>query len=186
MTTNLDNLTFVAKLTNNWVANGPTRAFPQPLSNTNNYAYTMTLGTSVSNTTSGGADELYAELLTIAPSGTATINLANFTDVINQTAVAFARVKKWRFQLLSVADDAVNGTACSSVSVGGAGSDPFLFNLLGTTPKVQIFNGGIWEYADESATGFVVTSGTNNNILITNNDASHAAAFVGIIVGGTT
>jgi hypothetical protein len=186
MATNLSSLSFNVNATNTWQASVNQTGLSSPLSNNNNYSKKLSLGNGVTNTTSLGADELYVSLVTAAASGSVTITISNITDACGQTGIAFARLKYWRFQLLSLSDDSVNGTACSSVIIGNAASHPFGFTFGGATNTFQIYNGDIWEYATVSATGIAVTSGSNDQIKFANQDSSHAMAMLVILCGGST
>lgn len=188
MTVALSSLQFTGQSNVQWTAKLNQIGFTNPSQNVQQPNKTVTLGSvsgSPANNTVGGADEVYAACVHISASGTATINLQNLTDVVNQPSMAFARVKYWRFGLLSLLDDPTNGSACTGITVGNAGSNPFLFNLGGTTPTFTIHNGSFLEYADQSAAGFTCSS-ANENILITNNDSVNAAGVLVIICGGST
>lgn len=131
-----------------------------------------------------GADELISSVISIAASGNTTVALNSLTDMLLQAGVSLARVKGYRVQLLSVADDSVNGTACSSVTVGNAASTPFPFILNTATTTFNLGNGEYTEWATPSAAGIVV--GTAINIKLLNNDGSNAAAVQLTLLGGTT
>lgn len=132
-------------------------------------------------TTSGQIDELYSTILSIAASGTQTLNLQSLLDVIGQTT-NLVRIKGVLFQLLSTTDDSVNGTACSGVTVGNAGSDPNPMFLGGGTMTFVLSNGDALGWQTPSANGLTVSS-TVKNVLITNNDSVNAAAVQVTILG---
>jgi hypothetical protein len=147
-----------------------------PLQNVGAIRKSQTYGTAAANNALGGADEFISYLLSIAASGNSTINLSSITNILQQAGVALVRIKGWLFQLLSTTDDTVNGTLCSSITIGAAASDPFLFNAWGgTTPTVNVYNGGIMSYFDQVAAGFTVTASSNDKIKIVNNDSTYAA-----------
>src|SRR5438067_880364 len=77
-------------------------------------------------------NELASKIFSVAAGATATIDLRSLLDVLGQT-VTLVRVKGLLFQLLSTADDPVNGTACGGVTVGNAGSSPHALFLGATT-----------------------------------------------------
>lgn len=79
----------------------------------------MTFSSTNGNTVSLGSDEFTSAIYTFAAGAAGTINLANLTDLLFQSGVDFARVKGYRAQLLSTANDATYGTACSQVTVNG-------------------------------------------------------------------
>ncbi len=170
-----------------WTAQNPlTGTDYQPLTNSGAIRKSQNYGTAAVNSALGGANELVTyNLPGIAGSGNTTIDLSSLTDILQQTGISFFRLKGFMIRLLSVADDSVNGTACSSVTVGNAAANPFLFNTwAGTTPTQRIYNGGIWLYFDTQAAGFVV--GSTVNIKILNNDSVVAAKVQLTLIGGTT
>src|SRR5208283_2018011 len=162
MTTSLSNLSFTGTSNASWNASVNEPAFTNPLSNVNSLSKKITLGNSVTNTTAGGADELYASLLTPAASGAVTLTLSSLVDACGQTGLSFARVKYLRVHLLSVADDSVNGTAASSITVGNAASHSCAMFLGGTTQTFTVNNGGVIAYGDPGGTGIAITSGNND------------------------
>lgn len=170
-----------------WQATLNEQGLSNGILNQNSLSKRLQLGDNVGNTSSGGSDELYAQVISLntgsTTGSTTTINLQNFTDACNQTGASFARLKYWRFHLLSTSDASI-GTNASSIKVGGALSNafPFSFNSSGST--VSINNGSIWEQADASAPGYAVNSG-NNQILITNNDNTQGAVVEVVIIGGS-
>ena len=172
----------------NYTATLPTTATP----GVTNSGQITTLGaqlqSSIINTLAGGADELYVLGSSIAASGTLTINLKNFTDAANQTAVSLARIKYFGIWLLGANQTVGNlaGNACSSVLINGSGaSNPCSLNMGGTNPSQTVTNAGKYEMLDGSAAGLAVSSGTEN-VLITNNDSVNAAKVVIVFSGGST
>ena len=138
------------------------------------------------NTAVLGSNEAYFLLSSIAASGTLTLALNSLTDVCNQAAVNFVRLKAWRFHLLAATDsapDGTSGTACSGVTIGG-GSNPFAFGQASAT-AFTLNNGSRWGVCDGSANGYAV-GGSAYNINITNLDATNAAKLLVLLVGGTT
>lgn len=145
-------------------------------------------GTASANNAVGGADEIVSFLQTIAAGGSATINLQNITNILQQSGVSLARLKGYKIRLLSSsgrgAVDSVNGTTCSSITVGGgADASPLEMNAAGT---FTINRGGSHQVLDPTAAGLVLVTPTTKNILITNNDGSNAAAVQVTLIGATT
>jgi hypothetical protein len=132
-------------------------------------------------TAAGQINEVGSKIFSIVASGTATVNLQALADVLGQSA-DLVRVKGLMFQLLSATDDSDNGTACSGVTIGNAGTHPFLGFLGGTTPTITLGNGEALGWLSPSANGLAVSS-TVCNILITNNDGSNAAAVQVTVLG---
>jgi hypothetical protein len=124
---------------------------------------------------------------TINPSATKNIFLGTstptLTDFIGQASVIFARVK-FLFIFLSA-----TGTPASSISWGSTGTHPFLFGLSGTTPLDTITSGGSGGgrlLFDTSATGYVITTGTNDQLNLLNNDSVNTATVTVVVGGGAT
>lgn len=133
-------------------------------------------------TTAGGQiDELASQIFNVTASGTVTVNLQSLLDVLGAT-VSLVRIKGLLFQLLSPADDAANGTACTGVTIGNAGSDPNQMFLGATTHTILLGNGEAVAWLSPSANGLAVSSGAKN-ILITNDDGTNAAAVQVTVLG---
>ena len=162
----------------------------QPLTQGDNVATTYNFGTGFATTASGGADELASFLQVIAPGGSATINLQSITNILQQVGIALARLKGYKIRLLAAsgrgAIDSVNGTTCSSIQIGNAASNVNRLEMGADAHTYRINNGGSHQHFDPSAAGFVAVTTTTRNILITNNDASIAAAVQVTLIGATT
>ena len=186
MPTNLDSLAITWKPTiSGTIGKNITGTAYQPISvpvsiTKSGLAYTR----SNANNTALGADEIYSAITSIAAAGNATLNLASLTDMILQTGVSLARVKGYRIQLLSATDDTVNGTACSGITVGNAGVNPFPFTFSVATTTFTLGNGEYIEWATPGTGGIVV--GTGTNLKVANNDAGVAAAVQITLLGGTS
>ena len=146
---------------------------------------TISYASTTANAAVGGADEFISFVQTVNASSSVTIDLTALTDILKQSSVSLARVKFMMFRLLSAADDATNGTAASSITVGNNASNDFLGWLAGTTPTFSVSNGGCVLFSEPSAGGKTV-DGTHKILKITNNDAGVAAKVQITIVGGTT
>jgi hypothetical protein len=174
-----------------WQCANTLTGFPSGPGDSNNVNKTLTYGTGTANTAIvnniSGGDTLYATTLTISASGTATINLQNFTDVAGVASQSMARVKIWHFRLLGTGelspDGTIAGNGCSGITIG-AGSTPFGFNFGAASNTNLVENSDVWEQAKGTANGKSV-SGSNNNILITNNDSANPAQVV-VVIGGAT
>ncbi len=181
----ISSLTVTTNQTQRWNAQNTSTGSIAPIVNGSQNNAQQTYGTAAANAALGGADEYFNFLITLAASASSTLDLTTMTNVLNQASVSIARIKAYQFQLLSVAQDATNGTACSSVTIGNAVSNAQLFNLGGTTPTFTVYTGGAWSYQDERAGGFTV-DGSHNNLKFLNNDGAVAAAIRVQIIGGTT
>lgn len=132
----------------------------------------------------GAIDFIHSQLYSITASGTTTIDLSSIVNVVQDTVTTVARIKGLYFNLVSATQDTTYGTACSQVTIGAAGANPHTMFLGGTTPTIVLKAGCQVGWADPGATGFAVSGGAKN-ILVTNNDASVAAALLVAIFGAT-
>lgn len=148
-------------------------------------AGSMSAGTAIANASAGGADELISKIYTAAASGTVNIDLTSLTDVLLQSSISLARVKGIMFRLLSVAQDATNGTACSSVEIGNAGSNGNTMFLKDISDIITLKNGEWVGWGTSQAAGKMV-DGTHKIILVTNIDSGVAMALQVTLIGGTT
>jgi hypothetical protein len=168
-----------ASLNYNASKNGPTSGlnFPAtPNGNTLNLKTAYTVGSGA-----GQINEIVAEIVTIAASGSATIDLTVLIDILG-FAAALTKLKEFLFCLLNATQDSINGTACTQVTIGNAGTNPNPLNFGGATMTKLLTNGDIDSYATASAAGIAV-SGTVKNVLVANNDASHGAAVLACFGG---
>lgn len=137
------------------------------------------------NNAVGGGDQMLQALFSITAAGTTVLDFTTFTDVLSRTGGSFARIKYVEFWLLSTADDATNGTACSSVTCGNTASNQQLLFLGAAAHTFVVKNGDIICYSNRSAAGLTV-DGTHKSFLVTNNDGANAAALQITVVGGST
>lgn len=162
----------------------------QPITQGDSISTSYTFGTNLDNSVSGGADEVVSFLQVIAPGGTATINLKSILNILQQAGIALARLKGYKIRLLAAsgngAVDTTNGTACTSITVGNAATNPNPLEMEVVTDRYRIKSGGCHQHFDPSAGGFVEVTNTARNILITNNDVSVAAAVQMTFVGCTS
>ncbi len=155
-----------------------------PLTNVGAFNQQQSYVQSTANAALGGADEFVSYLISLAASANTTVNLCSLTNILQQTGVNLARVKGWCIRLLNAAQDSVNGTTCTSVTVGNAAANQFLFNNLTANATFSVYTGSISEYFDQTAGGFTVANASNNNIKLVNADATNAAAVQLTLVGG--
>jgi hypothetical protein len=80
-------------------------------------------------------------------------------------------------ELLSVAQDATNGTACTSITLGAAAAHPWVGGPFTGTDTYTIFNGGKWIHVSESNAAMAVSSGVSDQLKVVNNDGAHTAAY---------
>jgi hypothetical protein len=156
------------------------QALSQPLNFNKNVGPFTTAN---ANNAALGANECVSYLSTIASSSSEDIDLTSLTDICLQSGVSLARVKGYLIRLLSVADDSVNGTACTGVTIDGAGTN--LIALPGLGSSQVLGNGEFIAWATPNAAGVTVDS-THKIIHIVNNDAAHSACIQLTVIGGTT
>jgi hypothetical protein len=128
--------------------------------------------------------EIYCAVRTLSASSNETLNLyGSLTDPFGNT-ISFARVKSITFELLTTSTGA--SANASSITWEGGVSDPWVGPLGGTTPTVNVLSGGYSAFATPGATGWVVTSGSVENIKVVNNDSGNAATYRITVIGSTT
>ena len=148
------------------------------------------LGTAAAGNAANGLNELYFSIQSISASGTLALDFTSFTDILNAAGIVGARFKFLQIELLSTAQDSVNGTAASSITI-----DATVANALGSnsntgwlqggaSTKLDIPNGGWISFGCTNAGGVVIDS-THKSLSIKNNDGSNAAG-VKIVAGIST
>ncbi len=147
-------------------------SYPTATPNISSQGYsgpTLTNGTGA-----GNVNVLYAAQLTIAASGTTTIDLATLTDYFGNS-IAFVRIKSLYIENSSL------GKA-SAIAVGNAGSNPFAGIISPGTATISIRNGACF-FVGMAADATAYAVGTGVNLLITNSDSVNAAT-VNVVISG--
>lgn len=139
------------------------------------------------NTASGIGDQLCSFVTTISASSSTTLDLSSLTNILQQTSQTIARIKGVLIELLSSAQDATSGTACSSITIGGAASNQWISQSGSGGPGDasslwDIPNGEFLAFSCKATTGTVV-DGTHKSLKILNNDATYAAGVRITILG---
>lgn len=142
-------------------------------------------GTRVANASAGGANQLGSFITTVAGSGAATVSLNSYTDILQRSGTLIVRLKGYIIRLLSVVDDSVNGTACTSITVGGAASNACPLEMGAGSFTFNVKNGGVHAHTDDSAEGMVAVSAGACNVKFLNNDTV-GAAVQSTFIGATT
>ena len=185
----LSSLSLNASAAVNWTATkNVTGANPNSNSSSANEARAA-LGTGAAGNAANGLNEEYFSITSIAGSGSATIDLSSFTDILGATGIVGVRTKFIQVELLSTTQDSTNGTAASSITIdatvaNGLTSQSGTGWLTNATSKFDIPNGGWIQFGCTNANGIAIDS-THKILKVTNNDAGVAAA-VKIIVGIST
>lgn len=158
------------------------------------YSLSIAFGTGAG---AGACNELYAAVRTLAASTTEDIDLsAALTNVLGEAAVTLARIKAILVWLLSTSQSVgteavsggsarVTGTACSSITLFGAASNPWQGPLVGATAKLTVDNGNGFQQTRNTAAGWVV-DGTHDTLRVTNDDGAVAAKYVLALAGAAT
>ena len=176
----LDALTGSLGITTAWNAHKNVSGFSNPNSNLNSDSKTITwksLGAGA-----GQVNIVAVGLLSIAAAGSAALDLTNIADVLGGAANALATLKGYKFQLLSTADDPVNGSGCTSITIGNSGANEHPLNLGAGTMTIVLNNGEAAGWATAAAAGRPVDA-THKVIKFTNNDAVNPAKVRYVIWG---
>jgi hypothetical protein len=146
-----------------------------PLSNAESLTFSATPG-------SGQYNLIVDQYRTLAASGSETLDLYGSTTPlldIGGGTCAFRHIKLCLIWIW-------NGGDISGLTVGNAGSDPWLGNLSGTTTTQTCYpTGAPLCWAGEPVTGLVVST-THGQLLITNNSSAVSVTYALLIAGTTT
>jgi hypothetical protein len=188
---NLDSLTATFTTQIGWTAQkNIVGSDYSPNSNASTIKKTLTVGTSIANASAGGGDELYSFVTSLAGAASASIDLTAFADILNQSAALLARAKVIIIRVLSVADDAVIGTAATGVLVDATVANALVSQsgsgwFKAVTSTFDIPNGGVLAFGTPAAAG-VLVDGTHKVIKVTNNDGAVTLKCQITVVGGST
>jgi hypothetical protein len=141
-----------------------------PLSYTKQYTISQGAGLNQS-------DRIWHDTRTIAASGTDDLDLAGVLVDPFGTTITFARIKGI---LISAATGNTNNV------VAGAGTNPFVNWLGGTTPTVNIRPGGLLFVLAPDATGYVVTAATADIFRVANSGAGTSVTYDIVLFGSST
>ena len=125
-------------------------------------------------TGAGQADQVFANTYTVTSSGTQVLNLTSTILDAFGNALTFATIKG-----IIVAASATN---TNNVLVG-AGTDPVINYLAGTTPQIVVRPGGFLCLMTADATGYAVTTSTADRLTLTNSAGSTSVTFDVILIG---
>lgn len=129
------------------------------------------------------AQLLYAGVRTIAAAGTDNVDVfGSLSDPLG-TVFSAAEIKAIFVHLLSVADDATNGTACSSITIGNHATLAFLAGFGAAAHTWTILSGQIFLATNFSAAGWPSVAATSDMLKVLNNDGAVAAAYKLILWG---
>ena len=185
----LDTLTVNISAPVNWTAGKNVTGAGQNTNSSSANEAKGSLGTAAAGNAANGANEFYFSIQSIAPSGSFSLDLSTFTDILNATGVVGVRVKAIQIELLSTTQDSVNGTNASSITIDGTAvnallSQSFAGWLSTATAKFDIPNGGWLQFGCTNANGVTVDA-THKVLKIVNNDGANAAAVKIIAVPST-
>lgn len=186
-----------------WTAqNNLTGSAYNPLTNAGTLRKAYSLGTSVANSTSGGADQIFSFQQSIAgsaPATAATIDLTAMTNVLQNASVSIVRIKGYQIRLLDAVDDTtINTPVSTSVIVTNDVTLPAKLNFgsqgSGLTIDITVTAGAISAVVIGAAgTGyrqsavFTVTvnqSGGSGGVIYVTTNSSGVPTAVAIATGG--
>lgn len=119
-------------------------------------------------------NELYAQKYTIAASGTQTMDLSSFTNLLNQS--------KTLTSVLSLFLLPTGTNAICKLEPGAA--NPLTWFFSGTTPAISIPTGGVFVFSNPGTGTGQTVDGTHKNLLVTNTGSGSMSLTV-LAVGST-
>lgn len=122
---------------------------------------------------------------TVSIAGGATNNfdlVGNMTNVVGDASAPLTGIKSILIELINVAQDATNGTACTGITIGNHATAAWVAPF-GATGTYVIKSGGYWHHEEPTAGGVAVTATTADILKIVNNDGA-VAAYVRITIIG--
>jgi hypothetical protein len=123
------------------------------------------------------ADLIWSDTRTLAASATENLDLAgSLVDALGST-LTFARVKAI---YVHAADGNVN-----DVVFGGAASNGFVGPFADATDKIKVKSGGTWAIVAPGATGYPVTAGTGDILLVANGGSGTSVTYDIVIIGAS-
>lgn len=126
----------------------------------------------------GSADEMFSDQRTLSASATENLDMAgSLTNAIGST-VTFARI----FAILIYASPGNT----NDVVVGGAASNAFATPFADSTDKIVLRPGGILLLTAPDSTGYVVTAGTGDILLMANSAGGTSVTYDIILLGATS
>jgi hypothetical protein len=128
---------------------------------------TYSYGTGV---TAASIDFVFQRTYTLAAGASTTLVLSALTDDIGRT-IAFARIKTLEIKITAK-------TANDALTVGAAATNPIASLMGGTTPTFTVRRYFL-DVADDAA-GFVVTSGSSDQLKLTNSGTASMTFVVSI------
>lgn len=120
------------------------------------------------------ANRIWHDERTIAASGTDDLDLAGVLLDPFGVAISLARVK-------GILVAASSGNANNVVV--GAGSNPLINWMTGTTPAVVVRPNGLFVILAPDATGYAVTAGTGDILRIANSGAGSSVTYQIVVIG---
>jgi len=142
------------------------------LSSSNYWDWSVANGTGANE-----ANLIFRDQRTLAASTSENLDLAGVLTDAYGTVITFARIK-----MIYVKAATANG---GNIEIGGAGSNTWVGPFVDASDKVQVPAGGMFQMADAGATGWAVTAGSADILLINNDDGGDTATYDIIIVGAS-
>ena len=184
----INTLSTTLTVIDNWNASFAAPSTALPLTSlTNTSAVTLPVKWPTSGAAASQCNEVAVGIQSIAANTSATINMQNLTDVLNQTAVVLVRLKKYIFCNLSTTQDATGGANSTSVVIGNAASLPHPLDMSVNTTTKTLSNGDVTSWGTATAAGVAVNTTTGGcNIKIANSDLTNTAAVYYSLAGATS
>lgn len=123
------------------------------------------------------ANKIWHDERTIAASGTDDLDLAGTLLDPFGTAISLARIKG-----IIISAAATNNNNV----VVGAGTNPVINWLGGTTPTVIVRPGGLLMVIAPDATGYAVTAGTGDILRVANSGAGTSVTYQVVVIGANS
>lgn len=126
-----------------WTAqNNLTGGAYNPTTNSGDIRKNYNVGTAAANGASGGADEFFSFQQSVAAGSSATLDLTQMTNILQQATVNIARIKGYQIRLLSASDDTTISPAPTATSTGLVTNNPPSSQAMDVPCALDFGNGG--------------------------------------------
>lgn len=181
--------------------NNLTGAVYNQVSNSLDIRKSQSYSTSVGNTTTGGADEIFSFQQSISAGSSFSLDLTAMTNLLQQASVSLARIKAIHIRLLSASDDSTINpapVATSTVTVtniniavpnpfdfgnGGSGATVALTAGAGAVTAVALGAGGSGYPASTFFLMVAQQAGGSGNVFLAGTNASGVITSMTFIAG---
>lgn len=168
-------LTATIKASVSWQYTKAETGMTSPTQDVNTLSYTRNI---INGTGSvGTADLLYVVQSSIAADGDVTYDLDGTLTDFFATQIDMARLK---FMYINLTND----TSAASISIGNA-ANPLDTWISDPTATIKLYNNGIFLLGSGSATSYLVTADTADEIMILNDDDTNIATVNVCLIGSS-